>query len=155
MTIFMLNYAISNQHTYFHFWKSYFSNKTYKPNFNLTRHLANQFLKFHTNRELTSVGLTAKKIDLSANFFCGQFHARCYARKVVLLGLRNFPLKQTKVTLVSWRFYAQCRQAFRCICPKPRDIAPPKIETHKFMNRLIICPNFKFLALVVLEYLLP
>ena len=42
-----------------------------------------------------------------------------------------------------------------CICPKPRDVAPPKLEGRKVMHRLIICPNFKFLALAVLEYLSP
>ena len=35
-----------------------------------------------------------------------------------------------------------------CICPKPRDVAPPKLEGRKFMNLLSICPNIKFLALV-------
>ena len=34
--------------------------------------------------------------------FTGNFTlVKCYARKVVCLGLRNFPLKQTKVTLIS------------------------------------------------------
>ena len=67
--------------------------------------------KFHANRELTSV--PAKKIcSFSKFFFAGNFAlVRCCARKVVRLGLRNFPLKQTNVTLVSWRFYAQCRPA--------------------------------------------
>ena len=48
---------------------------------------------------------------------------RCYARKVVRLGLRNFPLKQTKVTLVSGRFYAPCRPAlnrFRVVSKSPK-----------------------------------
>ena len=49
--------------------------------------------KFHANRELTSV--SAKKIcSFSKFFFAGTFTlVRCYARKVVRLGLRNFPLK--------------------------------------------------------------
>ena len=50
-----------------------------------------------------------KSKRFSSNFFCWQFHAG----KVVRLGLRNFSLKQTKVMLISWRFYAQCRQALK------------------------------------------
>ena len=46
------------------------------------------------------VAYRRKKFALLANFFRWQFYS-CYARKVVRLGLRNFPLKQTKVTLVS------------------------------------------------------
>ena len=58
------------------------------------------FSKFQATRELTSI--PAKKICSEQIFFAGNFTlVRCYARKVVRLGLRNFPLKQTKVTLVS------------------------------------------------------
>ena len=46
-------------------------NKTFAPNFNLPRDQANQCLKFHTNRELTSV--PAEKIVLLAIFFAGNF----------------------------------------------------------------------------------
>ena len=70
-----------------------FFNKTYEPNFNLPQDLANQFSKFHASHELTG----EKKFALLANFFCWQ----CYSCKVVRLGLRNFSLEQTKVTLVS------------------------------------------------------
>ena len=46
---------------------NFFFNKTYEPNFSLPRDLANQFLEFHANRELTSV--PAKKICSFSKFF--------------------------------------------------------------------------------------
>ena len=53
------------------------------------------FSKFHANRELTSLqAYRRKKFARLANFFTGNFTlVRCYARKVVRLGLPNFPLK--------------------------------------------------------------
>ena len=45
------------------------------------------------------------------------------------------------------------RYRFWCICHKVRDVATPKMQVHNFMYRLIISPKFKFLALVVLEFL--
>ena len=69
--------------------------------------MANQLLKYLANHELTSV--PAEKICSFRDFFRWKINAG----KVVRLGLRNFSLKQTKVTLVSWRFYAQCRQALK------------------------------------------
>ena len=36
-----------------------------------------------------------------------------------------------------------------CVCHKPHDVATPKMKVHNFMYRLIIFPNFKFIALVV------
>ena len=41
-----------------------------------------------------------------------------------------------------------------CVCHKPRDVATPQLLVHNFIYRLIISPNFKLLALVVLEFLL-
>ena len=46
------------------------------------------------------------------------------------------------------------RYCFWCVCQKPRDEATPKMQVHNFMYRLIISLNFKFLALIVLEFLL-
>ena len=48
-----------------------------------------------------------KKFAPLAKFFRWLFHS-C---KVVRLSLWNFSLKQSEVLFVSWRFYAQCRQA--------------------------------------------
>ena len=42
---------------------------------------------------------------------------------------------------------------FGRFCPKPRDLAPPTLQVHNFMYRHIISPSFKFLALVVSEFL--
>ena len=38
--------------------------------------------------------------------------------------------------------------------PQPLDVATPKLQVHNFVYRLIISPKFKFIALVVLEFLL-
>ena len=46
------------------------------------------------------------------------------------------------------------RYRFWRVCHKAGDVATPKPQTHNFMNRLIISPNFKLLALVVTEFLL-
>ena len=43
---------------------------------------------------------------------------------------------------------------FWCVCHKPRDVATPKLQLLHFIYRLIISPNLKFLALVVLNFLL-
>ena len=51
----------------FTFENQLFFNKTYEPNFNLSRDLANQFLKFHAIGELTRV--PAKKICSFSKFF--------------------------------------------------------------------------------------
>ena len=48
--------------------------------------------------------------------------------------------------------------SFWRVCPKlskPRDVASPKMQVHNFIPRLITSPNFKFLALVVSEFLCP
>ena len=37
--------------------------------------------------------------------------------------------------------------------PKPRDLARQKMQVQDFIYRLTISPNFKFLAVVVLEFL--
>ena len=37
--------------------------------------------------------------------------------------------------------------------PQPRDLPPPKMQENNFMSKLIIFLNFKFLALVVSEFL--
>ena len=37
--------------------------------------------------------------------------------------------------------------------PKPHDLALPKKQAHNFIFRIIISPNFNFLALVVSEFL--
>ena len=42
----------------------------------------------------------------------------------------------------------------RCVCHKSHDIATSKLQVYNFMYRLIISPNFKFLALVVSEFML-
>ena len=104
----------TNTHT-FTFENQLFFNKTCKPNFSLPRDLANQFFKI--SRKSWAYERTGEKNLLFQQiFFAGNFTLlRCYARKVVRLGLRNFSLKQTKVTLVSWRFYAQCRPALKCL----------------------------------------
>ena len=52
-------------HTFIFESQLYF-NKTYELNFNLPRDLANQFLKFHTNRKLTSI--LAEKICAFSEF---------------------------------------------------------------------------------------
>ena len=57
----------------FTFENQLFFNKTYEPNFSLPQDLANQFLEFHANCELTSV--PAKKFALLANFFRWQFYS--------------------------------------------------------------------------------
>ena len=55
---------------------NFFFNKTYEPNFSLPRDLANQFLEFHANRELTSLqAYRRKKFALLANFFRWQFYS--------------------------------------------------------------------------------
>ena len=46
------------------------------------------------------------------------------------------------------------RYCFWCVCHKPRDVATPEIQVHNFIYRLLISPNFKFLALMVSEFLL-
>ena len=46
------------------------------------------------------------------------------------------------------------RYSFWCICHKQHDLGTPKMQVHNFIYRLIISPNFKFLALVVLKFLL-
>ena len=46
------------------------------------------------------------------------------------------------------------RYRFWCVCHKPRDVAAPQLQLHIFMCRLIISPNFKFLTLMVSEFLL-
>ena len=45
------------------------------------------------------------------------------------------------------------RYRFWCICHKARDVASPKMQLHNFIYRLIISPNFKFVAWMVLEFL--
>ena len=40
-----------------------------------------------------------------------------------------------------------------CVCHKVRDVATTKMQVHNFIYRLIISPKFKFLAMVVLEFL--
>ena len=46
-----------------------------------------------------------KKFAFLAKFICYEFYScKVFAHKVVRLGFRNFSLKQTKVTLVSWKF---------------------------------------------------
>ena len=66
-------------------------NKTYKPNFNVPPDLAKHFLKFLTNRQLTSV--LAEKISSSNFFACKVTFVRCYAGKVVRLDLQKFFFK--------------------------------------------------------------
>ena len=44
--------------------------------------------------------------------------------------------------------------SFWRVCPIVRDVALPKMKVHNFISRLITCPNFKFLTLVVSEFLL-
>ena len=39
------------------------------------------------------------------------------------------------------------------VCHKSRDVATPKMQVHNLIYRLIISPNFKILALEVLEFL--
>ena len=57
----------------FTFENQLFFNKTHELNFNLPRDLADQFLKFHENREFTSV--PAEKICSFSNFFRWPFQA--------------------------------------------------------------------------------
>ena len=43
---------------------------------------------------------------------------------------------------------------FWCVCHKPRDVVTLEMQLNNFIFRLIRSPNFKFLASVVLKFLL-
>ena len=50
---------------------------------------------------------------------------------------------------------SKLRYRFCRVCHKQRDVAPPKLQVHYFIYRLILPPNFKCLALMVSEFISP
>ena len=54
----------------------------------------------------------------------------------------------------SFKSCIKLRYRFWYVCHEVRDVATPKMQLHNFIYRLIISPKFKFLALMVLDFLL-